>query len=239
MCPILFNLGPLTIYSYGFFLAFAFFISTTLLARQAKKRGVEPDFIFNLCFICLSAGVIGARLFFIILNFSFFKDNPAEIIMLNHGGLVWYGGLISAVACGSAYVKFKKAALLSILDLLVPYLALAQGIGRIGCFLNGCCYGKLWQAQNILYPTQLISSLVMLFVFLILRILQERDLKKGCLFSLYLILYSGKRFFIEFLRGDSPTVFLNLTVFQLISIGIFLLSSLLLVYQSLKPLRKF
>jgi phosphatidylglycerol:prolipoprotein diacylglycerol transferase len=148
--------------------------------------------------------------------------------MLQHGGLVWYGGLTFAIIFGVVYLKIKKQPILAILDLISPYIALAQSIGRIGCFLNGCCFGKYWQELNIRYPTQVFSSLSLLFIFLILKILYEkRDgflilSKKGNIFFLYLAFYSTKRFFIEFLRGDTQPFILNLTIFQIISIAIFI-----------------
>lgn len=201
-----------------------------LAERESQIRNFPPYFISNLCLLCLVSGVIGARIFFIILNFDFFKQDPYEIIKLWHGGLVWYGGLISGVAAGLIYVRIKKQAVLPVLDLMAPYLALGQAIGRIGCFLNGCCYGKIWPGVNIFYPTQVFSSLIMLFVFLVLRILQKRNLKTGNIFFLYLIFYSGKRFFIEFLRGDSPSIFLGFTIFQLISAGIFMIALIFLLF---------
>lgn len=231
MYPILLKLGPITIYSYGFFLALAFFVASILAEKAAKKRGITPQFISNLCLLCLISGVIGARIFFITLNLSFFKENPREIIMLQHGGLVWYGGLISALISALIYIKIKKQPLLATLDLMAPYLALAQAIGRLGCFLNGCCYGKFLPKWHITYPTQIISSLTMFFAFLILRAWHTRNLKSGSIFLAYLAIYSGKRFFTEFLRGDSPAIFLGLTIFQIISIGIFIATLILWRYQ--------
>lgn len=234
MYPILLKLGPITIYSYGFFLALAYLTASMLAEKAAKKKGIAPQLISNLCLLCLISGVLGARIFFITLNLSFFKENPREIIMLQHGGLVWYGGLISALTTGLIYIKIKKQPLLATLDLVAPYLALAQAIGRIGCFFNGCCYGKPWPAYQISYPTQIISFLVMFFAFLILSAWHTRNLKSGSVFFSYLAIYSAKRFFIEFLRGDSPIIFLGLTMFQLISIGIFIATLILWRYQKSK-----
>lgn len=227
MYPVILELGPFKIYSYGFFLALAFITSSILAEREAKRRGASYHLIPNLFLICLVSGIIGARFFFIILNINFFLSAPIEIIMFWHGGLVWYGGLIFALACGLIYLKVKKQAILPILDLLAPYIALAQSIGRIGCFLNGCCFGKPWPLYNIPYPTQIISSLAMLFIFLILRSFQCLDFPKGNIFLLYLVFYSLKRFFIEFLRGDAYPVILGLSIFQIISVFIFILTFIL------------
>lgn len=232
MHPVLFKLGPFTIYSYGFFLASAFLISSILVEKQARRAGIKPHIISNLCLISLISGIIGARLFFIILNLDFFKHNPKQIIMFHEGGLVWYGGLTFALICGFIYLRLKKQPVLSILDFVSVYIALAQSIGRIGCFLNGCCFGKIWPRYNIFYPTQIFSSLIMLSIFIILRILQTRHIKTGNIFLLYLILYSLKRFFIEFIRADPYLVILNLTVFQVISVSIFIVAVISFMLQN-------
>jgi phosphatidylglycerol:prolipoprotein diacylglycerol transferase len=126
------------------------------------------------------------------------------------------------------YVKNKKLPLLKILDLMIPFVALAQAIGRIGCLLNGCCFGKISEFglyfpvhHQILVPTQLYSSLILIFIFIVLRILQEKPHKQGQVFFAYLVLYSLKRFFIEFWRADNPILIFNLTLFQILSIALF------------------
>ncbi|HDZ76849.1 MAG TPA: prolipoprotein diacylglyceryl transferase [Candidatus Omnitrophica bacterium] len=224
MHPILFTIGPFKIYSYGFFLALAFLSVTLLSEKEAKKRSINLITISNFCLISLIAGVAGARLLFIIMNIDIFISSPKEIIMFQHGGLVWYGGLISALISGFSYLKLKKQDILGVLDLMAPYLALGQAIGRIGCLLNGCCFGKFWPLYNTLYPTQAISSLSMLVIFFTLKTVERRNPSKGKIFILYLICYSMARFFIEFLRGDSPPFVGILTLFQVISVVIFSVS---------------
>ena len=101
------------------------------------------------------------------------------MLMLQHGGLVWFGGFIGALLCSLVFLKVKKLPVLDLLDLLVPYAALAQAIGRIGCFFNGCCYGKECSLgfyfpvhARILFPSQLLDSLTLLFIFIFLRLIQ-------------------------------------------------------------------
>jgi phosphatidylglycerol:prolipoprotein diacylglycerol transferase len=151
--------------------------------------------------------------------------------MLQHGGMSWFGGLTLGGLCGLIYLKKKQLSVYKVLDLIVPFLALAQAIGRIGCLLNGCCFGKVSNFgiyfplhQATLIPTQLYSSLLLLLIFIILRFLQERPHQPGQILFTYLLLYSLKRFFIEFFRADNPRVFGGLTLFQLISIAIFCLA---------------
>jgi len=236
MHPTICKLGPFSIYSYGLMLAVAFLSSSMLAVFQAKRQNVHPDIILNLSFIVFISGIIGARILYIIENMGYYVKNPIEIIMLQHGGLSWFGGLILAVICGIVYLKKKNLSVYKIFDLIVPFVALGQAIGRIGCLLNGCCFGKISQFgiyftahKLVLIPTQAYSSLILILIFIILRILQDRPHKEGGIFFLYLLLYSAKRFFIEFWRADNDIIFLGLTLFQVISIVIFCLFLLKLV----------
>ena len=259
MFPIICKVGPFTIYSYGLALVVAFCVAAFLLVRQAKAYGISPDLMLNLSFIALASGIIGARLFYVILNLKFYLNNPFEIIMLSHGGLVWFGGLILGSASCIVYLRMNGLDVYRVMDLVIPYVALAQAIGRIGCLLNGCCFGRethffglYFPAHDaILIPTQFYSSLALLGIYLILRIRQEqifseRRLKnqnnkaaagqaaigagrKGELFFVYLFLYSLWRFVIEFFRADSEVFIFGLSIFQQISIALFVLSVVMLV----------
>jgi len=158
--------------------------------------------------------------------------------MLHHGGLVWYGGLILATAVGIFYLKRKHLHSLQVMDFLSPYIALGQAIGRIGCFLNGCCFGKPSEVYSIyfpvhqarLIPVQLYSSGILVFIFLILRWLRNRPHKQGEVFSLYVLFYSIMRFFIEFIRGDSESVIGGLSIFQIISLFLIFVALHAIIY---------
>jgi len=214
------TIGPFTVYSYGLTLVAAFLIASALARQEAKRQRINPEIIFNLVFLAFISGIIGARLFYIVENLKYYLENPLEIIMLQLGGLSWFGGLFSAVICGIVYLKNKKLSVYKIFDLIAPFVALAQGIGRVGCYLNGCCFGKT------ALPIQIYSSLTLIFIFIILRFLQARPHKEGQIFFSYLLLYSLKRFFIEFWRLDNKIIFLDLTLFQIISILVFSFSLL-------------
>lgn len=231
MHPIICRIGPFTLYSYGLTLVIAFIAGSVLAGLRAKKENINPEIIFNLCFIAFIFGVIGSRLFYIIENLAYYARNPLEIIMLQKGGLSWFGGLILGSCSAFVYIKRKKLSVYKILDLIAPYLALAQAIGRIGCFLNGCCFGKVSRFgiyfpvhKAALIPTQLYSSLALFLIFLVLKYFQDKPHKEGQIFFLYLLLYSIKRFVIEFWRADNPAVFFGLTLFQVLSIAIFCFS---------------
>ena len=219
MYPEICKIGPFVIYSYGLTLVIAFGLSSWLLLKQAKKTGFNPDEIFNLVFLVFISGIIGARIFYVITNIGDYLRSPLEIFMLSHGGLSWFGGLFLGATCGILYLKKKKLGIYKVLDLIVPFIALGHAIGRIGCFLNGCCFGS---ASG--FPPQILSSLILLLFFVVLRLLQDRPHLAGEIFYSYLFLYSIKRFFIEFLRVDNPEVFLGLTLFQVISVLIFIFS---------------
>lgn len=228
MYPEICKIGPLTVYSYGLMLAIAFMVSSSLAALQARKENINPQTIFNLSFLILISGIIGARLFYVLENIDYYLRNPLEIIMLAHGGLAWFGGLILGAISTVIYLKKKNLPMYKILDLIAPFLALAQAIGRVGCLLNGCCFGKTTQFglyfkvhKSVLIPVQLYSSLLLIFIFIILRFYQEKPHLNGQIFFTYLLLYSGKRFFVEFWRADNAIILWGLNFFQLISIAIF------------------
>ncbi len=236
MFPEICKIGPFTIYSYGLMLVLAFFICTYLACLQAKKENFNPEIIFNLLFLIFISGIIGARLFYVFNNFNFYFSNPLEIIMLAHGGMSWFGGVILGSTTAILFLKKNKLKVLEVLDLVVPFIALGQAIGRIGCLLNGCCFGKVSEFglyfkvfDQVLIPVQLYSSLVLLLIFFLLRSIQNRKHFPGQVLRAYLLLYPIKRFFIEYLRNDTPKIFFDLTLFQILSIVMFSFSLLLFI----------
>lgn len=232
MHPEICKIGFFTVYSYGFLLVVAFMVSSILSSIEAKKETINPEVIFNLLFVGFIFGVIGARIFYVIQNFNYFFENPYEIIMLQHGGLSWFGGLILGVFSAILYIRSKKLSVYKVLDLVIPFVAMAQAIGRVGCLLNGCCYGKLsekfgiyFEVHNLsLLPTQIYSSLLLILIYIVLRFLQDRPHRTGQIFFTYLLLYSLKRFFIEYLRNDNSVIFASLSLFQAASIMIFVIA---------------
>jgi phosphatidylglycerol:prolipoprotein diacylglycerol transferase len=241
--PILFKIGPVAIYSYGFFLATAFLIATRLAIRRAPREGISPEKISVLSIYILFFGILGARTLFVLLNIELFKSKPWwEVFALHHGGLVFYGGLISSILSCLIYLTKNRLSISGTLDLISPYAALGYAIGRIGCFLNGCCWGKQtdlpWGVKfpflaSKVHPTQLYSSLLNFFIFLLLLSVRKRKGYKGEVFVCYLLFYSTGRFFIEFLRGDIPEFMLGLTFTQLISVFLVLVSSAAILQRRL------
>lgn len=243
MYPVIYKFGPVAIYSYGVMLAIGFGIAVFLLARQGKRQAIAPELVYNLCFILLGAGIIGARAVYVALNFNYYLSNPLEMVMFTHGGLSWFGGLIFGLAAALAYFKFKRLDAYLMFDLIAPFAALAQGIGRIGCFLNGCCFGKesaRWGIyfpvhDAVLIPTQIYSSLALFVIFAVLKMRTAAVHRKGEILYLYLLLYSAWRFFIEFFRADTQIFFFGLSVFQTFCIVIFIASLFMLIRVRIKP----
>jgi phosphatidylglycerol:prolipoprotein diacylglycerol transferase len=209
-------------------LAIALAVGLGLAVLRAKKEKINPDLIFNLSFIVFITGIIGARIFYVMENLNYYLENPKEIIMLPRGGLSWFGGLILGIVFGIVYLKKRNVSVYKVFDLIAPFVALSQAIGRIGCLLNGCCFGKVSESgiyfpvhNAVLIPTQIYSSLALIFIFVFLRFLQDRPHRVGQIFFIYLLLYSLKRFIMEFWRADNPVIFGGLTLFHFLSIALF------------------
>jgi len=238
MHPILFQLGNFKIYSYGFMVALGFLAGAYLASQEARRRGIDPENIFDVCLYVMIFGIMGARLLHVILEIGYYSQHPLYIIMINHGGLAFQGGLIAGIAAAWLVIKRRGLPLLNTADMIIPYVALAQSIGRIGCLLNGCCYGvpsnlpiAIYSAEQhrALHPTQLYLSIFFLAMFVVLKKIYENKKIDGIVFAWYLLMFSIGSFFIDFLRGDPAVVFFNLKVSQLISLAVFPASLLMLV----------
>jgi len=146
MHPTLFHLGPIPIRSYGFMMMLGFLAAVITSSRRAKKCGADPEFVTNLALLSLLSGVIGARIFYVVHHWPAFavSGNPLfAIINLTAGGLEFYGGFLAAVACVYIYLRRKNKSIRWYLDILAPAIMLGLAFGRIGCFLNSCCWGKV------------------------------------------------------------------------------------------------
>jgi phosphatidylglycerol:prolipoprotein diacylglycerol transferase len=240
MHPVLIKIGPLTIHTYGVFIAAGFLLGLALAVKQAKKQDIPPDKIVDLCFYMLLAAIVGSRLFFVIINAGFYLKNPIEIFKIWEGGLVFYGGVILAVPIAIWFIKKKGLDLWTMADIFAPSLAIGHAIGRLGCLSAGCCHGK--EAYDLpwaitfsdpeclapigipLHPTQLYESGGEFINFFILIVLRRYQSFKGQLFWTYLLVYSVIRFAVEFFRGDEARGFIigSISVSQGISILMFL-----------------
>lgn len=141
--PLPFFQRHIPIYSYGFMLMVAFLVAISIARWRARKEGIDPNKITDLGIYMVCAGILGARLFFIIQFFDDYKNNLFSIFKVYEGGLVYYGGLFAGIITLYLYTKKHHLPFLKIIDIITPSAALGLGFGRIGCFLNGCCFGKI------------------------------------------------------------------------------------------------
>jgi phosphatidylglycerol:prolipoprotein diacylglycerol transferase len=211
----LLSIGSFTIYGYGLMIAIGVLAAYFTAEYRAKKLKLNPDKIFYLTLWALAGGISGAKILYYITDFKHIVENPS--LLLNFGdGFVVYGGIIGGIIAGFLYCKVAKIEFLKYFDLALPSVALAQGFGRIGCFLAGCCYGIETSGPfNIVFheshfapngvpllPTQLISSGLNFLNFFVLIYFAKRKKADGQVAALYLIFYSIGRFILEFFRGD-------------------------------------
>lgn len=210
----LLRIGPLTVYGYGFMIAVGILAAWYAAEYRAKKMKLAREHIFYLVIWCVIGGFAGAKILFWMTEWKTFLENPGEL--LTSEGFVVYGGIIGGILTGWIYCKVKKLRFLTYFDLMMPSIALAQGFGRIGCFLAGCCYGKetdshlsvVFQNSDFapnhvaLIPTQIYSSILDFLHFFILLYVAKHKKAEGEVAACYLIFYSIGRFFLEFFRGD-------------------------------------
>lgn len=211
----LFTIGPFTIYGYGLMIAIGIMAAYLVGEYRAKKKGLNPDYIFYYVIWCVIGGFLGSKLLYFITDIKNIIKDPSVLLSLSDGWVV-YGGIIGGIVSAIIYSKLKKINFLAYFDLLIPSVALAQGFGRIGCQFAGCCYGhethspigvvfheSLYAPNGVsLVPTQLISSGLNFIHFLVLIWFAKRKKADGQVGALYLILYSIGRFILEYFRGD-------------------------------------
>ena len=217
------DLGFIQIYWYSIFIFIAMLAACFVIYREAKKRNIDDDFLINLTFNTIIFGIIGARLYYVIFNFSYYSAHPLEILEIWNGGLAIHGGILAGLLTIITYCKKKNVNLLQMLDIIVVGLILAQAIGRWGNFFNSEAYGAITsleklQAQGIpqfiingMYilgeyrqPTFFYESVGCLIGFAAMLIIRaNKYLKRGTLTSFYLMWYGVLRFLIEGLRSDS------------------------------------
>ena len=228
MHPVLFELGPVRFYSYGLLIAVGFLAANALAVRRASAAGLDPSRIQSIALTALVAGLVGGRLAYVLFQWELFRGQPLEILRLDHGGLVFFGGLAGGLAGGVWAIRRAGLPVARTVDLLIPPLVIGHAFGRIGCFLNGCCYGKFtslpWGVRfpSELFrrhPTQIYEALALLAIFFLLKRLERRGPRPGTVLLAYGLLYGCWRFLVEFLRADNPPAALNLTVFQWISLA--------------------
>ena len=256
MDPII-NIGFISIHWYSVFIFIAILIGSNLAIKEAKKHGFEEDFMVNLLFWGVIFGIIGARFYYVIFNFDYYRYNLLEVFKVWNGGLAIHGGILAGFITIAFICYRKKINLIKILDYLVVGLILAQAIGRWGNFFNGEAHGALTTLSylenlhlpkfiidgmyingNYYIPTFLYESVWCFIGFIIMLIVRRKKFMNiGYLTSFYLVWYGVERFFVEGLRTDS-LMFLSLRVAQLVSLIMIIIGIVIFIY-SLKKSKKY
>jgi phosphatidylglycerol:prolipoprotein diacylglycerol transferase len=216
------TLGPFTLHTYGFLLAVAFLAGLWVASRQAKRAGLDANRITDMAVWVLIAGLLGAKLLLVLVDWRHYGTNPREALALLQSGGVFYGGLLGGIAVAWWYVRRHRLPGWATADVLAPGLVLGQAIGRLGCFSAGCCWGKATQVpwavtftdvyaaravgtpmDTPVHPVQVYESVAAFLVFFFLLWLAPRKRFHGQVVLAYVSLYSAVRFGLEFLRGDA------------------------------------
>ncbi|MHB0999730.1 MAG: prolipoprotein diacylglyceryl transferase [Armatimonadota bacterium] len=259
MYSILFYIGPVPVRAYGLMLWVGLMLGLYRTVWAARRTSINPEHAVDVILISVLAGVFGAHIVSILLDLPFYWQNPGEIVGLWKGilspsgglrGLSFHGGLIGGVGAAYIYTRRKKINFTEMLDLCTPGLAIGYGITRIGCFLNGCCYGVPtdlpWgvrfdadalshQLTPPSHPTQLYAFGASIVIYMILVAVEKRRKFAGQVFLSYIAAYSVYRFLNEFLRrGVTAEVwFGGMTEAQIVSI-IMLVVSIPILYIRLR-----
>jgi phosphatidylglycerol:prolipoprotein diacylglycerol transferase len=216
--PHLFEFGKYALPTYGVLAAIGLVVGLIINVNLARRDGLNEDFAWNLGLVSNFSGIAGAKLLLLANDWGHYSSTPRDLLQ---AGGVWSGGLIAAVGCGLLYVKYSKKPLLRTLDSFTPGIAFGHGVGRLGCFAAGCCYGKPtdlpWGvvftnplAKSLtgtplgvrMHPTQIYEFLAEMLIFAVLMWTWKRRQFAGQVFGTYAFLYGTARYFLEFYRDD-------------------------------------
>ncbi|WEA46140.1 prolipoprotein diacylglyceryl transferase [Priestia aryabhattai] len=254
--PIAFYLGPIPVHWYGIIIGLGAFLGFLLASREGKKRGLSSETISDLLLLALPIAILTARIYYVIFEWSYYKENPGEIIAIWHGGIAIHGGIIGAVLTAIWFCRKKNLSFWKMADVLAPSLLLGQAIGRWGNFMNQEAHGgpvtrqflesihlphfiinQMYINGTYYHPTFLYESVWNIVGVIVLIVLRKTILKRGETFLLYLTWYSIGRFFVEGLRTDSLMLTSHIRIAQLVSLLCLIGSLFLLWYRRKKGLR--
>jgi phosphatidylglycerol:prolipoprotein diacylglycerol transferase len=265
MHPVLVEIGGVTITWYGVMMATGFLAGLVNWYFIGKSERRDFAYSSDLLFWIMVSGILGARIVYVLSDLGYFFRNPEEIVMIHKGGLVYYGGFLGSGIALIVFSRVHREDIRSLLDFVIVSVPLAHFFGRIGCFLNGCCYGKIhegllgvrfpagsyaWydhvQDGRItkmaghslpVHPVQLYESVFNLLVyFLLIWAYSRRDrTRSGRILALYCFTYPPGRFLLEFLRGDHEMFIMGLTVSQVTSLFLVVLGFAALLFPGEGP----
>lgn len=255
MSPVIFELFGFEIRWYSILILTGIFVAYLIIHFESRKFLIKKEFLFNLMFWALIFGIIGARLYYVIFNFDYYKDNLIEIVEVWNGGLAIHGGILFGLITIIVYCKKYKVNTWKILDIIAPAVIIAQAIGRWGNFFNSEAYGSVVEYKTLInmkiipqfvvdnmyingayhLPMFYFESLLCILGFIIMIINRRRKyIKNGETFSLYLIWYGIIRFVIETFRTDS-LMFLDFKVAQIVSVLMVLTGIIIIIVKHKKP----
>jgi phosphatidylglycerol---prolipoprotein diacylglyceryl transferase len=224
--PTLLKVGSFAIHSYGLLLAVGFLLAIQIFVHRGKRRGIPEDSLHTVSLVILILAIVGGRGLFVLTHWSEYANDLWGIFRLWEGGLMLYGGYILAIAGGIAYVRRVGLPLWKMADAAAPAMALGIGIGRLGCFLNGCCFGlpttlpwgvKFPSGSYATYtfpgmpvhPSQLYLAIAGMLLFFVLLRLDRASRFDGWLFWTAVAVDAVLRFGIDFTRYYDQTSFLG------------------------------
>lgn len=216
MHDILFSFGRFQIHSFGFFVGLGMIVSYILLMQEAKRNNIDSTILSNIFFWSGAIAFLGAHAGYVIMNFDYFLAYPWEALD-PRSGFIFLSGLASGIIASYIMIRKQNLNYLQVMDMVSPGLALAYALGRIGCYMHGCCYGIVsncvlavqfppnspaGDVPSPRLPIQLLSSLVSIGIFTVLTAIRKRRHFNGQIFISYVIMYAFTRLCIEFFRGE-------------------------------------
>ncbi len=252
MLPVLFKIGPYPVHSWGLLLMLGFLLAAGRAAHNARRYQFTREDVWDVALFGLLGGVLGGRIGFVIQNLSFYAHNAGKILALWDGGMTFYGGMAGGILAGVLVCRAKKMNVADMADLAAVSFPLGYMLGRIGCFLNGCCYGGAcdlpWAVRFHTeggltvpsHPAQLYSAFISLGIYFALLPIERARKFRGQVMFAYLFLYGIYRFLIEFVREGATadvTNFLHLTLGQIVSLALSAFAAFLWVQASRRAVR--
>jgi phosphatidylglycerol:prolipoprotein diacylglycerol transferase len=255
--PIFLELGPIQIYWYGVIIGVGALLGLLLAVRESERRGLHKDTFVDVVLFAIPIAILGARAYYVIFQWDYYSQNPADIIKIWNGGLAIHGGLIAALLTGAIYARVKNLSFWKLADIAAPSIILGQAIGRWGNFINQEAHGgpvtrefleglllpdfivnQMYINGVYYHPTFLYESLWNLVGFIGLLLLRKANFRRGELFLTYVIWYSVGRFFIEGLRTDSLMLTESLRIAQVISIVLIVVAVGIIIFRRVKGYSK-
>jgi phosphatidylglycerol:prolipoprotein diacylglycerol transferase len=215
MHPTLIKIGSFEVPSFGVMIVLGFLAGLFLAIKRAPKYGITPAQVQDVAFYALIAGIIGARVVFIALEWHYYSAHLNEVLSLRFAGLTSFGGLFFGMAAIAIWCRKVKVPFLALCDIFAPTFLLAHAIGRVGCLLNGCCFGGVCPADypvgihilgddRLHHPAQVYDSLMNLVALGVILQVERIRAFSGQIFALFMVLHGIARFIYEFWRAGTP-----------------------------------